>query len=38
MADNWRAEIVDEREAVDINTRSDLLIAESYLKEKRKAQ
>ena len=36
MAENWRAEIIDEREVIDINEASDLVVAESYLKEKRK--
>lgn len=33
MADDWRVEIIDEREAIDINGTNDLLIAEIYLKE-----
>ena len=36
MAENWRAEIIGEREVIDINEASDLIVAESYLKEKRK--
>ena len=38
MASDWRAEIVDEREAIDINSMDDMIIAGSYLRKRRESQ